>query len=319
MGLNNFRKLPNGLWPVMLTPFNEDKSIDFKNLEILTDFYIDSGATGLFVNCLSSEMYQLTSEERFELTKKVVDHVDGRVPVVSTGTFGRDIKEQVEFIKKLSGTGVQAVVVVISVLVEESEDNKTLLEKLEQIAELTGEIHLGTYECPTPYKRLLTPEIMKWLADSGKFFYHKDTSSNIKDIKAKIAYTRNSDMNFYNANTPTALESLALGGDGLSPISANFYPELYSHLCNNFNDKEKESKINYLQRMLTLLDGVTRNNYPMMAKAFLRKRGLPMKLEQRISQRELTYEEKLIMDSLFEVVNEVRKELGIDMQLNLAK
>lgn len=124
--------------------------------------------------------------------------------------------------------------------------------------------------------------------------------------------TRHSNLNFYNANTPTGLDSLRMGGDGLSPISANFYPELYSYLCENYKNKDKESTINYLQRMLTLLDGITRNKYPLMAKAFLRKRGLPIKLELRVPQEDLTYEEEKIMDSLFIVVEEICEELNID-------
>lgn len=69
--------------------------------------------------------------------------------------------------------------------------------------------------------------------------------------------------------------------------------------------------------MLTLLDGITRNKYPLMAKAFLRKRGLPIKLAQRIPQGKLTYEEEKIMNSLFIAVEEIRKELKIEMQLHL--
>ncbi|WP_372638822.1 dihydrodipicolinate synthase family protein [Fodinibius sp.] len=319
MSLNNIRSLPRGLWPVMLTPFNEDQTIDYKALEILTDFYLESGSSGLFVNCLSSEMYYLTPEERLQLTDRVVNHVDGRVPVISTGTFGGDISEQIEFIKKISDKGVAAVVLVTSLLAKKEEEDERLLTRFEQITGATGEIRLGVYECPTPYKRLISPSVMKWLVDSGRFYYHKDTSCNINDIKEKIDLTRNSNLNFYNANTPTALESLRLGGDGLSPISANFYPELYSYLCNHFRNESMNSTIDYLQRMLTLLDGITRNKYPLMAKAFLHKRGIPIKLEMRINQEDLTYEEERILDSLFITVEEIRKELGIDKPLYVAK
>ncbi|SMO50537.1 4-hydroxy-tetrahydrodipicolinate synthase [Fodinibius sediminis] len=296
----------------MITPFNEDLTIDHEALDILTDFYISAGSSGLFVNCLSSEMYYLTPEERLHLTERVLDRVAGRVPVVSTGTFGGDIGEQIEFIKKMAAKGVTAVILVTSILAREDEGDHKLLARLEKISSATGEIRLGIYECPSPYKRLLTPEIMEWLVDSGRFFYHKDTSCNIDDIREKLSYTCDSRLNFYNANTPTALESLQLGGDGLSPISANFYPELYSYLCEFFSDDEKRGKINYLQRMLTLLDGITRNKYPLMAKAFLRKRGLPLTLKLRASQEHLTNEEERIMDSLFISAKEIREELGID-------
>lgn len=81
------KKLPKGLWPVMLTPIKEDNTVDYDCLEKLTEFYLSSGAAGLFANCLSSEMFQLTADERVEVTKRVVRTVNGRVPVISTGFF----------------------------------------------------------------------------------------------------------------------------------------------------------------------------------------------------------------------------------------
>ena len=83
--------LPGGLWPVMLTPFKENNEIDFDGLRILTDFYLASGAKGLFANCLSSEMFQLSEYERISLVQAVVEYVSDRVPVVATGTFSSDI------------------------------------------------------------------------------------------------------------------------------------------------------------------------------------------------------------------------------------
>jgi 4-hydroxy-tetrahydrodipicolinate synthase len=54
--------LPRGFIPVMLTPFNDDLSVDYATLRKLCDYYIDNGAVGLFANCLSSEMYELTAD-----------------------------------------------------------------------------------------------------------------------------------------------------------------------------------------------------------------------------------------------------------------
>ena len=94
------KKLPTGLWPVMITPFKENNNIDFDGVRKVADLYLHSGASGMFANCLSSEMFQLTSEERLELTKTVVSHCTGKVPVVATGSFADNNKGNAEFIKK---------------------------------------------------------------------------------------------------------------------------------------------------------------------------------------------------------------------------
>jgi dihydrodipicolinate synthase/N-acetylneuraminate lyase len=84
--MEQHRQLPKGLWPVMLTPLKEDNGLDLRGLQELTDIYLQAGASGLFTNCLSGEMYQLTAEERLIITRTVVKQSNGRVPVVASGT-----------------------------------------------------------------------------------------------------------------------------------------------------------------------------------------------------------------------------------------
>ena len=66
-------QLPEGFIPVMLTPFTPIGQVDFKGLVRLTDMYIQKGAKGLFANCLSSEMYELSEQERLDVVKTVVE------------------------------------------------------------------------------------------------------------------------------------------------------------------------------------------------------------------------------------------------------
>ncbi|MEJ7681741.1 MAG: dihydrodipicolinate synthase family protein [Segetibacter sp.] len=87
--------------PVMLTPFKVNGEVDYDCLTQLTEYYLKSGAQGLFANCLSSEMYQLTEAERLQIVKHVVKVANGSVPVVATGTFEGSLNEQAEFVKRI--------------------------------------------------------------------------------------------------------------------------------------------------------------------------------------------------------------------------
>ena len=66
--------------PVMITPFNLKAKVDLDAVSRLVDFYLAAGVKGLFANCLSSEMYSITEDERLELTRHIVRYVRGRVP-----------------------------------------------------------------------------------------------------------------------------------------------------------------------------------------------------------------------------------------------
>src|SRR5690606_13479077 len=98
--------------PVMLTPFTESGAVDFGGLAKLTEFYLRAGAAGLFANCQSSEMFNLSGDEQLAVVDHVVRVTDGTVPVVATGTFGGPVEKQADFVKRLYDTGVEAVIVI---------------------------------------------------------------------------------------------------------------------------------------------------------------------------------------------------------------
>ncbi len=145
-----------GFIPVMITPFKSNKQIDFEALTHLTNLYLNSGAVGLFANCLSSEMFELNEQERIQITRHIVNVTEGRVPVVATGTFGETIQQKADFVKRIYDTGVEAVIAITDLLAKETEDDAIFNENVYQLIDLTDNIPLGFYECPLPYKRVLS-------------------------------------------------------------------------------------------------------------------------------------------------------------------
>lgn len=305
--------LNKGLWPVMLTPINEYNEVDIKGLEQLTEFYIQAGCDGLFANCLSSEMFQLTNEERFKISKTVVNKVAGRIPVITTGSFGENNKSTTEFIKRLYDIGVEGVVISTSQPCSEFESDDAFKIKMDDLIKRTGEIPLGLYECPLPYKRLLSPETLKWLSDFNRFIYHKDTSCDLNQIEKKIKAIEGTSLGLYNAHVPTGLDSLAMGARGLSPIAANFYPELFSYLLKNWNVKEKQKEIKVLNENLDMMDTIIHNNYPFSAKLFLQKRGMDIKPYTRIPRTSNTKHDLNKVEVILQIFHRISKELNIDI------
>src|SRR5688500_6735103 len=99
--MHKMKNLKKGFIPVMLTPFKENGNIDFDALTQSTKFYVASGSSGLFANCLSSEMYELTVDERLKATRHIVEVVNGTVPVVASGNFGGNAEIQADFVKRV--------------------------------------------------------------------------------------------------------------------------------------------------------------------------------------------------------------------------
>ncbi|GAB3330065.1 dihydrodipicolinate synthase family protein [Larkinella ripae] len=285
--------------PVMITPFDSNLKIDYSNLSRLIDFYASAGAKGFFANCLSSEMYFLNEQERLDLTRHVVKQVGGRASVVSTGSFGDSLKSKAEFAKKIADTGANGVILISSHFAQASEDNSVLMRNFDQFLSLTGTIKLGTYECPNPYKRLLAPDVFKSLVADKRLIYHKDTSEDIQNIEAKLAIARGTQLEFYNAHTATAVQSLQKGGSGVSPISGNFYPEIHSWLCQYANDPAKSADLQWIQAEITRTEPLISKSYPISSKYFLKKRGLPLELMCRSKTGTLSQDQQAVLDKVY--------------------
>lgn len=289
--------------PVMITPFDQQGNIDFDGLSNLIDFYLEAGVKGFFANCLSSEMYDLKEEERLSLTRHVVKYVNGRVPVVATGSFGSTIEDKAEFTKKIYQTGIDAVILVTGEFAAVEDHDDLFMQHIDRILNLTGHIPLGLYECPVPYKRVLAPEVLAGLLRSNRFIYYKDTSKSIDAVRDKvnvIQASANKRLELYDAHSPNAALSLQAGANGLSPIAGNFYPEIMVWMCKYAANPSKQEEVQWLQGEMSAADPVVHEAYPVSAKYFLQKRKLPMLTISRTYVPQLTTEQKIALDKLHE-------------------
>ncbi len=305
-------QLPKGLWPVMLTPFREDNSVDTDGLIRLTEFYIGAGADGLFANCLSSEMFQLTDAERLAATETVIKAAAGRVPVISTGSFSTDMDTTASLVRRLHDLGTAAVVISTNQPCSELEGEDVFKARIDELLRKTGDIPLGLYECPVPYKRLLPPALLKWLAGSGRFVYHKDTSCVLDAIRQKIRAVEGTSLGIYNAHVPTGVDSILAGARGLSPIGANLYPELFTYLLHHIEADQPGQGIARLRATLDMLDTIIHVNYPYTAKLFLQRRGLKITSRSRKTRSEISTHDLGKLDTVMQVFNELTEELGIE-------
>jgi 4-hydroxy-tetrahydrodipicolinate synthase len=287
--------------PVMITPFNLKAKVDLDALSRLIDFYLAAGVKGFFANCLSSEMFSISEDERLEITRHIVDYVKGAVPIVATGSFGLTIEDKAEFTQKIFDTGIDAAIMITGHFANVEDTDEVLVRNLEKMFALTGNIPLGMYECPAPYKRIISAPVFKQLLGSNRLVYHKDTSITHESVRAKLEIVKglkNNVLEFYDAHSPNAMNSLQWGAKGMSSISGNFYPEILVWMCRNANDPDKQEDVKWLQSEITRVDPLIHQAYPMSAKYFLQKRGLPLRTISRSFALELTPDQKKTLDQI---------------------
>lgn len=103
-------KTIKGVVPILITPFDTEGRIDTDSLEQLIDFNIDAGVHGLGV-AIGSEVFKFSEAERDLITKTVVGHVNGRVPVIiNTGASGTALA--VQYSQAAEAAGADAIMVI---------------------------------------------------------------------------------------------------------------------------------------------------------------------------------------------------------------
>ncbi len=273
------KDIPNGVYPTMITPYTADNKIDYNAVEKLIEWYDKKGVAGIFAICQSSEIFFLSFEERMELLKFIIKNAPKGMTIVASGHTADDLETQIREANQFIDVGVDGYVFISNRLAKADENDSVFLKNMEYVVDNIPEIGLGIYECPYPYKRLMSPYVLKELSQTGKFRFLKDTSCNLDEIQAKLDAVKGTDFKIYNANSATFLESMQIGCAGFSGVMANFHPEFYVWLCENFDkDPELAQKI---QDFVGFFSVAECQMYPVNAKYYQKLEGNEMEYISR--------------------------------------
>ena len=282
------KEIKNGVWPVMITPFTADNKIDFPAVKAIIDWYKENGCAGVFAVCQSSEMFFLSREERMELAKTCIDYChELGLGVVVSGHVAEAVEDQIAEAQQIIDMGADSYVFISNQFGAPEDSEEVVKERIEYLLERIHGDSFGIYECPYPYKRLISPELLKWIASTGKFAFLKDTCCNLDQLKAKCEAVEGTGLKIYNANGATLLESMRMGVAGYSGVMANFHADLYSWLCDHFADEDKQEKVEDLMAYLGAASTIECQVYPINAKYHMNLVGVPMTLVSRTKDPEL--------------------------------
>lgn len=280
--INMDRNYNFGAYTTMITPYTKNGEVDYEGVKKYVHWYHDKGCDGIFAICQSSEIFFLTLEERMKINKLVYETAQeiaangGRkMTIVSSGHISDSIEDQAHELNEIYKTGTDALILITNRLDLNNEGDDVWIANAEKLLEkLPDDVALGLYECPYPYKRLLTPKIIDWCLKSDRFYFIKDTCCDSAIIKERIEQMKGSHLYLFNANCQTLLQSLRDGAAGYCGIMANYHPQLYAWLCANF-DKEPE-KAELVQSFMTM-SGFTEVGlpYPLTAKYHMNLEGIP--------------------------------------------
>lgn len=256
-----------GIMALLLTPFHDDLSIDWKAYEKYVDWQLQWDPHGFFAVCGSSEMKWLTLPERLELARLAVKHA-GEKPVVATANLGPDMEQHADEVAQMVETGVSGVVLVPQPGL--GHDPVALQEYYARLID-SSPVPVFLYEWPQVDPYLLDATIFASLVENHGLMGIKDTTCTPEGIKAKIDAAP--DGIVYQANMPYLLDSVKEGARGMMAVTTAACADLAVAFWNCAMRGDYSAAERYHYQLVTL-DAVQRYGYPATAKYLAGLRGV---------------------------------------------
>lgn len=258
-----------GVYSLLLTPFKEDKSIDYDVYAQYVEWQVERGTHHLFSVCGSSEMTLLTPEERVKCATIAAKH-SGNTEVVATANLEPTWHMQVEEVKRMEQTGVDGLVFVSKGYADSDE---RLVEYLSELAEYTT-LPIILYEFPGMKPHNISGKAYGELVKTGKFHGIKDTTCTMAGIKEKIAVQGDSAV--LQANIPLLFDAYMAGARGVCATPTSCGANLFRKMYDEFFAEKNIEKARETFNEIILLDNAIDSDFNASAKYLVNLQGIPM-------------------------------------------
>lgn len=258
-----------GLGVAMVTPFNQEKEIDYNASELLIEHLIGGGVDYLVVLGTTGETATLSDKEKKALVKFVIKQNKKRVPIV-VGVGGNDTKHVIESIDSYDYDDIDAILSVTPYYNKPSQRGLELHFK--EIA-ANSPVPVILYNVPGRTGVNMTAETTLKLAQVPNIIAIKEASGNLNQI-SYILRDKPEHFQVISGDDGLILPQLALGMDGLISVLGNVLPKPLSEMIKlgmNGNFAEAR-KINL--NLVEVIDALFVEGNPSGAKAALSIRGM---------------------------------------------
>ncbi|MEK4030018.1 4-hydroxy-tetrahydrodipicolinate synthase [Pseudobacillus sp. FSL P4-0506] len=255
----------------MVTPFEQNGEIDFHATENLINYLINNGTDGLVVAGTTGESPTLTTEEKVELFKFVVEVVNGRVPVIA-GTGSNNTRASIHLTKLAEEAGVDGIMLVVPYYNKPSQEG--LHQHFKAIAESTS-LPVMLYNIPGRSVVNMSVETVVRLAQIPNIVSIKDASGNLDAMTEIISQTPD-DFSLYSGDDGLTLPVLSIGGTGVISVASHVIGNEMQRMIENFrNGKLREAALAH-RHLLPIVKALFAAPSPSPVKAALNLNGIPV-------------------------------------------
>lgn len=210
----------------LVTPMKDDLSLDWDALHKLVEWHIQEGTDAIVAVGTTGESATLSMSENIEVIRRVVDQVQGRVPVIA-GTGANSTSEALELTKGAKEVNADACLLVTPYYNKPSQEGLYLHFK-----KVADEVDIPQllYNVPGRTAVDMKPETVARLASHKNIIGIKEATGSLERL-AELQALIPSDFIFLSGDDATAREFILQGGHGEISVTANVAPQLVAKMC----------------------------------------------------------------------------------------
>ena len=241
-----------GAGVAIVTPFNEDGSINYDRLDELIEFHCAHKTDSIVICGTTGESATMTEEEHMQCVKFTIDRVNKRVPVIAgTGSNCTDTASYLT--KQAQNAGADAALVVTPYYNKATQNG--LIAHYTDIAKHT-DLPIILYNVPSRTGcKLEAATIAKLVKDVDNIVGVKEATGDIA-FATQIMYDTQGDIDMYSGNDDMIVPMLSIGGKGVISVLSNVAPEDTHNICAEYFagnvEKSRELQIKYLELIHSL-------------------------------------------------------------------
>ena len=249
------KRIFKGVGTALVTPMNDDYSVNYGRLKKLVDEQIKGGVDALIICGTTGEKSTLRYDEHLKVIETAVKSANGRVPIIA-GTGSNDTVYSVELCNDARNLGADAFLMVTPYYNKTSQAG--LVAHYNYIADRVDR-PIILYNVPSRTGVAIKPETYKELSKHENIVAVKEANGDLSSV-ATTKYLCGDDLDIYSGNDDQTVPIMSLGGLGVISVLSNIAPKTMHDICfdylNGNTKKAAEDQLKYTGLMNALFSDV---------------------------------------------------------------
>ena len=258
-----------GTGVALITPFNEDFSVDYKSLESIVEFTLSNGADFMVALGTTSEAPTLTQEEKNNVLKTIVKVAKGRCPIM-LGMGGNNTMALLQNIKNQDFTDIDGILSVVPYY--NKPNQRGMKAHFEAVAD-NSPVPVILYNVPGRVGVNLQASTCVELAKHKNIIAVKEASGNLQQIM-EILRDKPSDFDVLSGDDGLTQPMMALGAKGVISVAANGYPDVFCKMVKSMLNDDAKTALPLHYEMLNMNSLIFADGNPAGIKCLMAQQNL---------------------------------------------